>query len=199
MRNKKQKIRHRYISILIFPLILFVTACDQSLTPTASEDADLYKSNLNTISGVHDDVKSKGAVAAQLAEVRRLTASYHDNTKAEAAGYLPTDDCVELTGVGAMGYHFVNPLFFGPPEALDISKPQAILYEPQKNGNLRLVAVEYITGFGQPDISAPMLFGEHFHWNPVQGFWALHVWLWRHNPLGMFADWNPNVNCDYAP
>jgi hypothetical protein len=30
------------------------------------------------------------------------------------------------------------------------------------------------------------------------GIWALHVWLWKHNPSGMFADWNPNVTCKYA-
>jgi hypothetical protein len=23
----------------------------------------------------------------------------------------------------------------------------------------------------------------------------LHVWLWKHNPTGMFAEWNPNVRC----
>jgi hypothetical protein len=25
--------------------------------------------------------------------------------------------------------------------------------------------------------------------------WALHVWVWKHNPSGMFADWNPQVSC----
>jgi hypothetical protein len=23
----------------------------------------------------------------------------------------------------------------------------------------------------------------------------LHVWLYRHNPAGMFAMWNPSVHC----
>lgn len=199
MSNKWQKIRHRYISVLLFPLILVAMACDESLAPTAIENTDLSKSNMHAISGVDDDAKLKGEVEAQLAEVRRLTSAYHDNSKAEVAGYLPTEDCVELPGAGAMGYHFVNPSLFGPPAALDITKPQAILYEPQKNGKLRLTGVEYITGMGQPDIDPPMLFGERFRWNPVLKFWALHVWVWRHNPLGMFEDWNPNVTCDYAP
>jgi hypothetical protein len=26
-------------------------------------------------------------------------------------------------------------------------------------------------------------------------FWALHVWAWRRNPAGLFADWNPNLEC----
>jgi len=28
--------------------------------------------------------------------------------------------------------------------------------------------------------------------------WVLHTWLWRDNPSGLHADWNPNVNCDNA-
>jgi hypothetical protein len=23
----------------------------------------------------------------------------------------------------------------------------------------------------------------------------LHVWLWQHNPSGLFAPWNPDVTC----
>jgi hypothetical protein len=29
----------------------------------------------------------------------------------------------------------------------------------------------------------------------LPAFYELHVWAWRHNPAGMFADWNPNVAC----
>lgn len=24
-------------------------------------------------------------------------------------------------------------------------------------------------------------------------------WIGRHNPAGIFADWNPNVSCQFAP
>lgn len=27
-------------------------------------------------------------------------------------------------------------------------------------------------------------------------FYALHVWAWKHNPHGMFVDWNPKVSCE---
>lgn len=31
-------------------------------------------------------------------------------------------------------------------------------------------------------------------------FYELHVWAWKANPVGTFADWNPRVPCDdYAP
>ncbi len=25
----------------------------------------------------------------------------------------------------------------------------------------------------------------------------MHAWVWKHNPSGMFADWNPNVSCSW--
>ena len=29
-------------------------------------------------------------------------------------------------------------------------------------------------------------------------YWYLHVWAWRKNPEGMFADFNPAVQCPEA-
>jgi hypothetical protein len=26
-------------------------------------------------------------------------------------------------------------------------------------------------------------------------FYERHVWLWAHNPAGMYEDWNPKVSC----
>ena len=40
--------------------------------------------------------------------------------------------------------------------------------------------------------------GQPMHADVNLGIWALHVWHERHNPRGIFADWNPNVNCDNA-
>jgi hypothetical protein len=72
-------------------------------------------------------------------------------------------------------------------------KPEALVYEVDGR-KLRLVAVEYIipqskwTG-AQP----PRLFGRSFFRNDTLGLWALHAWVWRHNPLGTFANYNPTV------
>jgi hypothetical protein len=30
----------------------------------------------------------------------------------------------------------------------------------------------------------------------IPPFYALHVWAWRPNPSGVFADWNTKVSCD---
>lgn len=201
MIKRKLKIRFQYaVSLLVLlPLIMITAACEQASNPTASEDIGVNQQNLGETPFNLENAGVSGEAARQLAEVRRATAHYQVEANAVSDGYLPTTDCVEIPGVAGMGYHYVNPDLFGPPEALDITTPQAILYEPQKNGRNRLVAVEYITGMGQPEIDPPMLFGEHFHWNPHLEFWALHVWLWRNNPEGIFEDWNPKVNCDYAP
>ena len=44
----------------------------------------------------------------------------------------------------------------------------------------------------------PSLYGRAFHRNEAFGLWVLHVWHFRHNPAGMFMDWNPTVSCRYA-
>jgi hypothetical protein len=30
---------------------------------------------------------------------------------------------------------------------------------------------------------------------PAVGFYLTHAWIWKRNPSGMFADWNPLVTC----
>ena len=50
----------------------------------------------------------------------------------------------------------------------------------------------------------PSLFGEEFMLVPspnrygLPDFYALHVWIGKHNPSGMFAMWNPLVHCPAA-
>ena len=48
----------------------------------------------------------------------------------------------------------------------------------------------------------PTLFGEEFmetlapNRYEIPAFYALHVWLYRYNPTGLFAPFNPRVSCD---
>jgi hypothetical protein len=30
----------------------------------------------------------------------------------------------------------------------------------------------------------------------IPAFYELHIWAWKDNPRGTFADFNPNVTCD---
>jgi hypothetical protein len=116
----------------------------------------------------------------------------------DAGWSAPIEACLSDPQLGGMGLHYGNPALIDG--RVDAMEPELLLYEPQKNGKLRFVAVEYIVPFTawQGD-APPMLYGQSFHRNETFGIWALHVWHERHNPRGMFADWNPKVTCRHAP
>lgn len=48
----------------------------------------------------------------------------------------------------------------------------------------------------------PELFGESFgdyhagHTPTMPWHWDLHAWVWAHNPAGMFAPFNPSIQCE---
>ena len=45
-------------------------------------------------------------------------------------------------------------------------------------------------------IHAPTVLGMPMHiLNPAVGFYLMHAWIWKPNPAGMFADFNPDVTC----
>jgi hypothetical protein len=132
---------------------------------------------------------SKGDFAA----VREVTDKFHDVHKAKRAGYLPALACFDLPGTGGMGQHLINgTLMDGVVNAIH---PEALVYEVDGD-TLRLVAVEYIVPYAFVPATAapPRLYGQSYHHNDALSLWALHAWVWRHNPLGMFADFNPNVD-----
>lgn len=151
----------------------------------------------------HGGAGAESGLAAEhrqeLAALRALTAPFHDIEAAMAAGWsTELTPCLSHPTEGAMGHHYANmALLDGTVELLG---PETLLYEPRRNGGMRLVAVEYLVPFDilPPDADAPELLGQHFHANTDAGVWALHVWIWRNNPAGMFADWNANVSCDWA-
>jgi hypothetical protein len=131
--------------------------------------------------------------------VRAATERFADVTVAEAEGYEPTP-CASGTNGGAMGIHYVNNLYLTDDDnALDIAKPEAIMYEPQSDGSLVLVGVEYITFAGPAALAGHLL---HFHSAPnrygLEPFYELHVWAHRENPSGPFAGMNANVSCEFA-
>ena len=114
---------------------------------------------------------------------------------AKAEGYAPIPCASGLTG-GAMGIHYVNAAYL-KDDAIDVAKPEAVMYEPMADGTLKLIAVEYITAKGPASLE-----GHLFNFNTAPNryglgpFYELHVWAWKPNPTGAFADMNPNVSCD---
>ena len=133
-----------------------------------------------------------------IAALRQVTARFHDIQAAADAGWnTRITDCFVDPRLGGMGFHYGNPaLIDGTVNALE---PELLLYEPEKNGRLRFVAVEYIVPFTAWTASSPpRLYEQDFHRNEAFGLWVLHVWHFRENPRGMFMDWNPRVSCQYA-
>ena len=150
-----------------------------------------------------------------LSAARAATAQFHQLDAAQAAGY--TVEVADLNGLtciddlvghtGAMGVHFLNPSLLDGN--VDESTPELAIYEPTKNGGMRLVGVEYIViraawEAAHPGAAAPSLFGQPMELVPagnrygLPDFYEMHAWIWKDNPLGMHNDWDPNVSCEYA-
>ena len=127
------------------------------------------------------------SVQAQLALVRNATAAYHDLSAAEADGFVPLLSCFD-SSAGGMGQHYFIPSRMG---VVSLTAPTALVYEP-RDGFLKLVAVEYIVP-GPGDMTPPHLLGRDFTYLAALGVWKLHAWIFRPNPAGMFADYNPSV------
>jgi hypothetical protein len=138
--------------------------------------------------------------------VRDATARFKDVQGAVAEGYQP-GACVSSPNGGAMGVHYINGSLLGDG-ALDPTRPEALIYEPLPGGRLRLVGVEYITfyeAWHASNEAAPTLSGHQLNYTGspnrygIPAFYELHVWAWKRNPSGTFADWNPRVTCDAQP
>ena len=122
--------------------------------------------------------------------------------------------CVTGPDFGAMGVHLINHEFVDG--AVDPNKPEALIFEPQRDGRLRIVGVEYIVpkdawdaaNPAQPGLPSPrpQLLGHllNFVGSPNRygiegGFFEIHVWAFEDNPRGALHDWNPDVTCEKQP
>jgi hypothetical protein len=165
-----------------------------------------------------------------LQEVRRATERFRDVRVALAEGYLrdPFDLCdtAEMMGkpaaLGAMGVHYVRPDLLGisgPPSPrvtgdgthTDFRRPAILIYEPQADGSLELVAVENLV-FAKAWRASGKTAPPTFHGVPYdtmaddpntptdeahmfEPHFDRHVWLYRKNPSGVFSPFNPAVSC----
>jgi hypothetical protein len=160
--------------------------------------------------GAHGDHDGPGGRTPRLTHrqehvVRQATRQFRRVDAALAAGYVPVSECTELPGVGGMGVHYLNPLLAGD-DVVDPRRPEVLVYQEDARGRLRLGAVEYFVADGDQDTSTdgdrPDLFGRFGFDGPMEGHepgmpihYDLHVWLYRHNPAGQLAAWNPTVRC----
>lgn len=165
-----------------------------------------------------------------LDEVRKATARFKDEKVALAEGYIrdPFNMCetAEMMGqpasVGGMGIHYFRPDLLGvtePPNPrvsgngthTDFRKPAVLIYEPQANGSVELVAVENLV-FADAWKAAGHTAPPSFHGVPYDTMidnpattldeahnfaphFDRHVWIYRNNPNGVFTPFNPKVSC----
>ena len=130
-----------------------------------------------------------------LATLRRVTARYHDLNAAVSDGFVFLHGCEVRPEEGPVGIVYVHlqRLLDG---AIDPSLPDGLIYEPRRNGTPRLVGVEFAVPYPLWTAQQPPTFLDAaFQREDEFGVFGLHVWLWRNNPEGMFAESNPNVSC----
>jgi hypothetical protein len=156
------------------------------------------------------------ADSSKLVEIVRNATQQYQNV-ANATGYTPVLGCVSGPDHGAMGIHYVNTGLLNGETLLhngqlDPTKPQALIYEPQPNGELKLVGAEFIIlASSLPPGAAPEVEGHLMLYidgpstsrpraTPnrygLPALFELHVWAWKDNPQGSFVDWNNHVTCD---
>lgn len=171
------------------------------------------------------------AADVDLDTMRANVEKYKDINVALADGYIsPDNHCVSAEGeglppeLGAMGYHYIHPALLkitstdprvdGESIHTDWSQPSVLIYEPQADGSLELVAVENLVFEAAWNAAATgeelVLNGrswDHMADDPntpgdeAHGFmphYDQHVWLFRENPMGDLMPFNPNVSCEHA-
>jgi hypothetical protein len=196
------------MAVLTAVLVVAATAACGSETPTAPAAPSTSSHGGSTGTTV-----SK-ALAQQLDAAHAATAKYAtDLARAQRDGYM-----IITPMMPGMGYHYLNPNVQG----FDATKPAILVYAGQ-GAQARLVALEWVwpetpataplegATYGSfdaachfkdgtfspaaaetacpktnPDTSSPFNF-----WHPKLD--TLHVWLWYHNPAGMYHPTNPLV------
>jgi hypothetical protein len=135
-------------------------------------------------------------VADGLGRLRAATRPFRTLDSAVAAGYArDVPECLVHQHHGAMGYHHVNRGYVDA--AVDVERPEILLYERLPDGEYRLNGVEFIIPYRAwpRDSVAPAVMGQLLKQEDNLKIWYLHVWAWTTNVDGVFADFNPAVTC----
>jgi hypothetical protein len=180
-------------------LVGLLVACSPSpeSTPTAVDVVTAHASHASVPNG-ELTAQQKQAIA----ELRNATVKFHDfayATSANGGGYTnqyPAGCAASATG--AQGVHYLNPSLVD--DKVELLKPELLMYEPGPNGQMNLVGVDYVVPLNL-STTAPTLLGVNLSaLGAPLNVWAVHIWAWRPNPLGAFAQWNPKVSCaDFTP
>jgi hypothetical protein len=199
---KSLKGNYSLISPLCLLLIFLISSCIPNDIETVDpmNNPQLESLEESPFPNPLENLRMDPMTLSMLANLRAATAKYQKFDVALEDGYLQGSDCVASPD-GGMGYHFVN--FEEVDGEFDPTKPEALLYEEQSNGRMRLVGVEFVVVADLWDLENDDIpyFGNHEFEEafppaplPFRNY-QLHVWVWKNNPEGIFVKWNPTVKC----
>lgn len=187
----------RILAVLVAVAAAALGACTDE--PTAPANAPVLAEDGAPLASGTPRFASTNSAVDGVAVFRRATARYHDIAAALEDGFVQILPCMQSAdGSGALGIPFARLDRFDA--TIDLSEPEILFYEPMRNGRMRLVGGEPVVPIAAwTDSEPPALFGQTFHRNDQHGLYGLHMWIWKHNPEGMFAFWHPRVSCEHAP
>lgn len=136
---------------------------------------------------------------AQLNELRRFVAPFHNFDNAVAHGYsVPAPGpgvCISHPTRGGMGFHYTHAQRDLINDGrVNLLEPEFLVYAPKPNGGVKFAALDYFVPYNTwtaPE--PPSLLGRPFAREDDFQAYVMHIWLFWHNPAGMFENYNPEV------
>jgi hypothetical protein len=156
-----------------------------------------------------------------LQQLARQLEPFKSVAYAQSQGYVRGSACEVHPTLGGMGHHYVNPRLLGLTAPVNgringtgtytgVNPPPILLYAPDGQGGLKLIGIEllvFAAAWSAEHKQPPKYRGREYNYmadNPAttqdeaHGFmphYDLHIWLFEHNPSGLYAQWNPAVTC----
>ncbi|MFB6296066.1 MAG: hypothetical protein ABEH66_04400 [Halobacteriales archaeon] len=160
----------------------------------------LYRENPEGLFARYNPALTPPALVDRIAPVREALSAFRVGAEAKKNGYTNTEKCATTEG-GPYGVAFVRDGTDGSG-GTDPEKPPVLLYRLTDSWTYQLMGAEWYVPAAEAD-GAPTMFGRTFH-ESMPGHspktnqpdhYGLHAWLFKANPGGMFAPFNPTVSC----
>ena len=189
MKHDNLLFKNNRVITLLFATVLFASCSKSSEINSHEMGGNIENQKMitdATFTGSNNSHLSFKTIF-ELRQAKAATAKYQDIENAIADGYV--DIAVDVEN---MGHHFMKlSLVDG---VFDHKRPEILVYNKDKNGKQRLVAVEYAIPLSEPKPEG--FTGDADVWDGNAGFslWLLHAWVWEYNPAGVFNSTNSNVH-----
>lgn len=200
------------------PIVLLAAFGLASSAPALAQDSPR---KLASLSDSHPDLT---AVRAATERFRNVNVALAEGYVPDPMNICDTAEMMgQPAELGVMGVHYLRPDLLqitgteprvnGNSVHTDFLRPSVLIYEPRANGSLELMAVENLVfqhAWEAAGNAEPPSFGDVVYNSMVndpdteideahffEPHYDLHVWLYRENPNGMFAQYNPAATCEH--